>query len=129
MLKYFERVGHYLSIAYMPLGIICGVDPNPQPVAPEKVIKMPPASPGVRAINTPRPKYPLEARQKHWEGTMLLEFLVRTDGTVSDVKVLQSTGHKILDEDAVQALRRWHFRPGTADHVQMPLTFTLHCSL
>jgi TonB family protein len=39
--------------------------------------------------------------------------------------VLHSTGHRILDDAAMDALRKWRFRPGTVSTVTMPLTFSL----
>jgi TonB family protein len=38
--------------------------------------------------------------------------VIRVDGTVDDVKILNSVDSR-LDETAARALTRWHFRPGT----------------
>jgi TonB family protein len=57
-------------------------------------------------MSAPRPKYPLEARKHHWVGVGW--FLMRVDeptGAVTSVEILQSTGHKILDRAAVDALK------------------------
>jgi TonB family protein len=46
---------------------------------------------------------------------------------VAKVTVLQSTGHKILDDAPIQALSRWRGRPSElmsrTDHVHVPVTF------
>jgi TonB family protein len=33
-------------------------------------------------------------------------------GVVAEVRVLRSTGHKILDEAAVRGLSQWRYKPG-----------------
>ena len=57
-----------------------------------------------------RPDYTEEARQRGLEGDVLMEIVVRRDGSVGDVRVLQGLGLG-LDGRAVQAVRRWRFQP------------------
>jgi protein TonB len=57
-----------------------------------------------------KPDYSEEARRQSVEGDVLLEIVVRRDGSVGDVRVLQGLGHG-LDERAVQAVRQWRFSP------------------
>ena len=92
--KFTRELSGFCSLAYLPAVLICGTDPNPKP---GKSVKMPHVAPGTKPINKPRPMYPLEARQQHLEGTMLLDLDVR-QGSVADVKVVQSTGHALLDQ-------------------------------
>lgn len=56
--------------------------------------------------------YTEEARQRGRQGEVLLEIVVRRDGSVSDVKVLRGLGHG-LDERAVDAVRQWRFSPAS----------------
>jgi TonB family protein len=123
--KRINSISGFFGLAYLPTALICGVDPHP---VPGKSVQVPHQPPGTEPIYAPAPKYPLEARQKHWEGTTLLEMRIRPDGTVSDVKVLQSTGHALLDQDAVQAFRGWKFTRDSADHIRVPVTYSLHCA-
>jgi TonB family protein len=58
------------------------------------------------------PAYPPEVLRDKVEGTVTLYAVIRTDGTVDDIKVLDSLDSR-LDDNAVRALSRWHFRPGT----------------
>ena len=58
------------------------------------------------------PAYPPDVLRDKVEGTVTLYAVIRADGTVDDVKVLDSLDSR-LDETAVRALSRWHFRPGT----------------
>lgn len=47
--------------------------------------------------------YPAEAREKEIEGRVLIQFTVKTDGSISDVKVLRSA-HPLLDAEAVRII-------------------------
>ena len=45
---------------------------------------------------------------------------VRSDGTVENVEVLQTVGHRGADADMVKALRKWRFRPNSVKEVRVP---------
>ncbi len=77
------------------------------------------------AIYAPYPKYPAAARESHWTGRGILACKLRPDGTVSSVEVLQSTGHAILDQAAIAALRQWRFTVRGGDLVKVPIRFTM----
>ena len=47
--------------------------------------------------------YPAEAREKEIEGRVTIQFAVKTDGSISDVKVLRSA-HPLLDAEAVRII-------------------------
>jgi outer membrane biosynthesis protein TonB len=56
---------------------------------------------------TPRPEYPLAARQRHITGSGIFRLQVQFQtGRVSAVQVERSTGHAILDAAATDTLRR-----------------------
>jgi TonB family protein len=63
------------------------------------------------ALNEVDPAYTPDARRDNVEGTVTLYAVITTDGTVTDIKVLNSLDDR-LDHSAVRALSRWHFRPG-----------------
>jgi TonB family protein len=78
------------------------------------------------ALYAARPSYPAEARSKHWTGTgIVLVEVDRNTGQVTSARMLQSTGHQILDEAALNAFRQWRFRPGTASKIRIPINFTM----
>jgi protein TonB len=62
-------------------------------------------------LNNPAPFYPLSAKRRGIEGKVLLNILVKTDGTAATVKILRSSGYKELDEAALEAVRKWKFIP------------------
>jgi TonB family protein len=63
-----------------------------------------------RLLREVKPDYTEEARQRGVEGDVLLEIVVRRDGTVGEVKLLEGLGAG-LDQRAVQAVRQWRFEP------------------
>jgi TonB family protein len=75
------------------------------------------------ALYAPRPEYPLEDRVRGWGGTGVFRLDVKPDGTVSQVTVIQSTGHPALDESGKAAFLKWRFYPGQVTSVRIPLTF------
>lgn len=64
------------------------------------------------ATYTPRPNYPMGALSRYEQGIGWFVMRVQIkSGLVKEVEVAQSTGHKDLDDAAVQALKRWRFKP------------------
>jgi len=57
------------------------------------------------------PEYSEQARKAKYQGTVVLRCIVQKDGTVRDIKIVQSLGLG-LDEKAVEAVAQWKFRPG-----------------
>ena len=57
------------------------------------------------------PQYSEEARKAQYQGTVVLEAIVRSDGTLEILRVVRSLDFG-LDENAIQALKQWKFRPG-----------------
>jgi protein TonB len=63
-------------------------------------------------LERPEPEYPPIARQRRWTGTVKLRILIRADGSVGNVDVIESSGHEVLDEAALEMVReRWRFLP------------------
>ncbi len=56
----------------------------------------------------PRPEYPAMARRWGMEGVARLEVSVRQDGGINRVKLLQSSGHRLLDQVAIRTVtEKW----------------------
>ena len=55
-------------------------------------------------------------------GVFLLS--VRPDGTVSNVEVLHSFGHDLLDKRTTKYLTKWRFRPNSVLQVRVPMQLT-----
>lgn len=57
-----------------------------------------------------KPDYTEEGRRRHLEGDVVLEIVVKSDGSVGSVKLLQGLGAG-LDQRAIDAVRQWRFSP------------------
>jgi TonB family protein len=57
-----------------------------------------------------KPVYTEEGRRRSVEGDVVLEVVVRADGSVGNVRVVQGLGSG-LDQRAVDAVRQWRFSP------------------
>lgn len=55
-----------------------------------------------------KPDYTEDARRRGVEGEVVMEIVVRRDGTVGDVRVLKGLGYG-LDQRAIEAVRQWRF--------------------
>ena len=64
-------------------------------------------------VRNPRPQYPVAAIRRRIEGRVVLRVAIATDGQVSNVEVVDSSGFGILDNAATNALWRWRFNPAT----------------
>jgi protein TonB len=66
--------------------------------------------------SAPAPAYPRAAIQRQLEGTVLLRVLVGTDGRPLEVEIERSSGHAVLDREALRHVQRnWRFQPALRD--------------
>jgi protein TonB len=81
-----------------------------------------------RPISQRAPTYPPELRRAGISGTVVLMFVVRSDGTTSNITVERSD-NPAFEEPAIRAVRRWRFEPGEKDgkavntRVRIPIPF------
>lgn len=84
--------------------------PAAAPSAEAAPITPPDAS--ARNLGNVAPKYPMQARLRHWEGTIRLKVLITPEGRVKDISVARSSGFDVLDDAALETVRKWKFEPG-----------------
>jgi protein TonB len=86
------------------------------------------AGAGLRAATpapgNPKPHYPSLARRRGYEGQVLIQVALRADGRAAQVEVKKSSGHRVLDEAALAAVREWRFLP--AHRGGQPVTATVN---
>jgi protein TonB len=70
-------------------------------------------------------RYPWAARRRGLEGTVVLSFRVSPEGVPVDVRVLRSSGHKMLDEAALRGLKRATPLPRVSGLLRVPISFRL----
>jgi TonB family protein len=66
-----------------------------------------------RAKDTFDPLYPIEAREKHIEGSVELRVVIGADGNAKDISVTR--GDPVLAPAAVDAVSQWTFEPKRVD--------------
>ena len=80
---------------------------------------------------TPRPPYPAVAIRRGYEGSVLLNVRVLPNGKAEEVTVFRSSGHKVLDNAALRAVKKWKFVPAqrgfkaVSSWVKVPIEFRL----
>ena len=99
----------FLSVGFMVV-FVCGVGLNPVKAQeiPDTVKQ------DEKILQDTAPK-------KRLGGRVVIEFIVDVDGNITDVKVIKSSGHPELDEEAVrvvQSMPKWN--PG-----KVPITYRL----
>jgi len=67
----------------------------------------------------PDPEYSKEARKKKYEGVVVLSVVVTTEGKATNIQVTKGPGLG-LDEKAVDAVRKWRFKPAMKDGKPVP---------
>jgi protein TonB len=76
-------------------------------------------------------RYPLAARRRGLSGTVNVEIVIRPDGAISAVAVADSSSHAVLDEAAVETIKRLAPEPLPRDvpprtlRVRLPVVFAL----
>ena len=85
-----------------------------------------------RLMREVKPNYTADAMRAQVEGLVELEILVLEDGSVGNVRIVRSLDSRFgLDQEAINAVRRWRFDPGrrlgkaVATRVGVELSFNL----
>ena len=103
----------------------------PPPVSQAGAIAVTEPNYKVSYLNNPAPEYPLLARRRGLEGSVLLHVQVLSDGSSATVNVKTSSGHALLDNAAQATVRRWRFVPAMQGNeavsawVEVPIVFKL----
>ena len=98
------------------------------PAPPAPVIQ---AKEGANYLKNPRPPYPARAQREGWEGTTLLRVQVSPLGKPGSIQIQTSSGRSVLDDAAIEAVKRWTFTPATqggtaiSGWVTVPIVFKL----
>ncbi len=94
------------------------------PPAPVAVARTEPVRVGGRVkpprkLFAPPPEYPVLARQARIEGTVVIDSVIDVNGNVVEAKVV--SGHPLLMQAALDALRQWKFEPTYLDEQPVPV--------
>jgi TonB family protein len=76
--------------------------------------------------SAPFPTYPMEARLRREQGTVRLKVRIGRMGNVEGVEIAQSSGHKVLDDAALAAVRIWKAQARYSGQTfTVPITFAI----
>lgn len=82
-------------------------------------------------LNNPRPAYPMVARRMGWQGRVILNVEVLSEGACGAISVLHSSGHEVLDSAAMNTVKSWRFVPAkragrvVTQWFKVPINFSL----
>jgi TonB family protein len=62
-------------------------------------------------LSAPKPNFPPSALRKGSEGSVRLKLLFAQDGSVTNAKILKTSGDPVLDETARSAVLKWKMKP------------------
>ncbi len=77
-----------------------------------------------KLIRKVEPEYTQEARAAKLAGTVQMLVTIGEDGSTSDFQVTQGLGLG-LDQKAIDAVKQWHFQPGTKQGLPVPVIATI----
>ena len=89
-----------------------------EPVRPGGLVKMP------TKIHVQPPVYPPMAVAARVQGTVVIEAIISTTGTVQDARVITSPS-RLLDQAALDAVRQWVFTPTLLNGTAVPIILTV----
>ena len=77
-------------------------------------------------------QYPSKAKENHWEGRAVCQFVIEKDGSISNAEIIRSSGFQLLDIEAMRAILNmpnWTSGKQNGDLVRvkfaLPITFKL----
>jgi periplasmic protein TonB len=112
------------SVALLMCGVVGVRAQEPPPHKPGGDVKPP------VLVKEFKPKYTPATMRAGVQGNVVLDVVVKADGSVGDVKVTKPL-HPELDEQAISTVRKWQFKAGTKGGepvpvlVEIEMTFTL----
>ena len=75
-------------------------------------------------VRTVAPEYPTAMRQGHVSGLVMVKCTIDDQGNVGDTTVVKSS-NEAFDKPAVEALKRWKFKPARQDGNPVAATVTI----
>ena len=71
------------------------------------------------------PQYPISAAKDGLSGCVNLSFVVNSEGRVTEQQVTDSFPKGVFDKKAIEALKRWRWKPTTANPDNQPARSTV----
>jgi TonB family protein len=75
-----------------------------------------------KVVRKVKPEYPVRARREGWQGAVVVQVVLSSNGTIKSLNVLKSSGYDILDRAAVEAIRGWQFSSNVPEGCEGKIT-------
>lgn len=114
-----------------PVAVAPPAPPSPAPLQPAAEPVIEPPRYNAAYLSNPPPAYPLAARRRGVEGTVLVRAEISAGGECQRAELKKTSGHEMLDQAALEAVKKWHFVPAKRGSqavvawVEVPITFKL----
>jgi protein TonB len=114
---YPQKKNEYYDKANKICLSLLSIELSPKDFTPNQEITYPTPSISTALIKNGKvksltpPIYPRQAREQRLEGIAVIQLTIEVDGNPSNIHVLQTSGHKILDEQAQLTVEEWRFYP------------------
>ncbi len=95
-----------------------------QPPLPQGVYRIGNGVSAPTVLHKVEPKYSKDARKAKLDGTVVLTLVVDDQGRPQNLKILRRLGLG-LDEKAIEAVKKWRFKPGVKDGKPVPVLATI----
>ena len=115
--------------------------PSPPPAPPKPPEPVPTPAPAVpvrksygvvmsNLVHQVQPVYPPLARASRTQGVVLLEAVITRDGTIDPARIRVISGHVLLNEAAIDAIKQWRYKPTllSGEPVEIITTITINFS-
>ncbi len=66
-----------------------------------------------------QPNYPRLALRRSITGAVVLNLFIKNDGSIEKALIAKSSGHQLLDDSALSAVKQWKFRAHEAQRITM----------
>ncbi len=104
--------------------VIFGIPEGPPPAEPTGPIRVGGDVKPPEKIVFPSPQYTEIARKARIQGVVIVEAIIDKEGNVTNVKVLKGLPMG-LDQSAVDAVKRWKFKPATLNGKPVAVIYNL----
>ncbi|MDP3483012.1 MAG: energy transducer TonB [Sulfuricella sp.] len=119
------------AVQQAPVAVAPPSPPKPAPAQPAAEPVIEPPRYHAAYLSNPPPAYPLAARRRGIEGTVLIRAEISAGGECQRAELKKTSGHEMLDNAALEAVKKWRFLPAKLGSqavvawVEVPITFKL----
>jgi periplasmic protein TonB len=105
---------------------------RPKSLVEQSALLVVPPQADASQFNNAAPVYPTQSRRLRETGVVILEVLVKADGSLGDMRLKSSSGYSRLDEAAQKAVKNWRFTPAKRGNeaidfwYELPVEFSLN---